>query len=205
MVDLHQQKYQAYCPCWSGNSRKTPKLPYPFHLLSKYFSKMTSNPDEQRMVAKPAGFMRRLAAMMYDWVLLLAVILVAVSLFTVVADLLLGREEGGQVLEIPWVKWLYQLYLVVVAAGFYLWFWTHGGQTLGMKVWKLRLVDNDGQPIGTAAGIKRLFFALLSCLPAGIGLWWMLFNSEKLALYDRWSATRLVQIEQIEQIEQKEQ
>jgi uncharacterized RDD family membrane protein YckC len=139
--------------------------------------------------------MRRLAAMFYDWVLLIAVILVAVTAFTISIDLLLGKNASIEALQHPLLKLLYQAYLLVVAALFYIWFWTHGGQTLGMKVWKLKIVSYKQQNIHFRQALLRFLLAVLSCLPFGLGLFWALFNRDKLSLYDQWSKTCLITIE----------
>ncbi|MBT8438916.1 MAG: RDD family protein [Gammaproteobacteria bacterium] len=141
------------------------------------------------------GIMRRLAAILYDVFLLGAVILVAVSLFTIVVESIAGQSSSGELLQIPWIKVVFQLYLFVVSALFYLWFWTHGGQTLGLKVWKLKVVDNDlCEPDIKKAGL-RLVWAIVTCIPFGLGYLWALFNKERLTLYDQLSGTRLVQLE----------
>jgi len=75
---------------------------------------------------------RRLSAMIYDWMLLIAVILVAVSVFTLSIDMIFGENTSNTILQNPVIKLLYQIYLLSVGSFFYIWFWTHGGQTLGM-------------------------------------------------------------------------
>ncbi len=141
------------------------------------------------------GFLQRLAAMFYDWVLLIAVILVAVTVFTLSVDLLFGNNTSQELLQQTWAKLLYQLYLLAVAALFYGWFWTHGGQTLGMKVWKLKIVGFEYETISIRQSLLRLVYAVISCLPLGLGFFWMLFNKKKLTLYDIWSKSHLVMIE----------
>ena len=145
--------------------------------------------------AASVGLIRRLAAIIYDLFLLAAVILVAVSLFTIVVESMAGKSSSGELLEIPWIKLAYQLYLLLVSALFYLWFWTHGGQTLGLKVWKLKVVDDDLSELNMKKAGLRLVWAVVTCIPFGIGYLWAIFNKERLTLYDRLSGTRLVQLE----------
>lgn len=141
------------------------------------------------------GFFRRIAAMFYDWVLLIAVILVAVTVFTMGTDLVFGQNASHDLLQNPVARLFYQLYLVAVSALFYAWFWTHGGQTLGMKVWKLKIVDQNLDTPGLKQALLRLFYIILSCIPAGLGFFWMLFNDRNLTLYDSLSKTRLIIID----------
>ena len=138
------------------------------------------------------GFFRRLAAMFYDWVLLVAVILVAVTVFTMTTDLIFGKNTSNDILQVPLAKLFYQLYLGTISGLFYAWFWTHGGQTLGMKVWKLKIVDSTHNSISLKQALIRLFYIVLSCIPFGLGFFWMLFNKQKLTLYDSLSKTQLV-------------
>ena len=141
------------------------------------------------------GFFRRLASIFYDWVLLVAVILVAVTVFTLGVDLLLGKNASQEILQHPVGKLLYQFYLLLVGGLFYIWFWTHGGQTLGMKVWKIKLVDNELKPVTARQATLRLLVAVASCIPLGLGFFWMLFNQQRQTLYDRWSNSQLVETE----------
>lgn len=130
----------------------------------------------------PAGFLRRTAAFAYD-VLLLAGILLAFTLFTYML-------RGGR--EIPPGTLWFQATLVVLIAGFFAGFWSHGGQTLGMRAWRLRVVDRDGRPIGTLRALARVAAGVVALLPAGLGVLWALVDREKLGLHDRLSGTRLL-------------
>lgn len=87
---------------------------------------------------------------------------------------------------------LFTVYLIAVGCVFYSWFWTHGGQTLGMRAWKIRLVTTDGQPLGWTQSLLRCVFALLSWGLAGGGFLYILLNKKRLALHDIASNTRMV-------------
>ena len=130
--------------------------------------------------------------MFYDWVLLTAVHLVAVTVFTMGTDTIFGENTSNDLLQNPLAKLLYQFYLLTVSGLFYAWFWTHGGQTLGMKVWKLKITDEQHNNITFIQAVSRLLYTLLTCIPAGLGFFWMLFNVRKLTLYDSLSKTRLI-------------
>jgi uncharacterized RDD family membrane protein YckC len=143
----------------------------------------------ERPSVQVASLPRRLGAMLYDGVLLLGLVMLAITLLIVPYDLLAARPYPHQDIL---CRTLMQLYLVAVVAGFYVYFWTHGGQTLGMRTWRLRAVRDDGSPLNRADALRRLGWATLSLLPAGLGLWWSLFDRERLAWHDRQSRTRLV-------------
>ncbi len=139
--------------------------------------------------ATSATLLRRLGALCYDAVLLAALLMLATALLIIPYDLLAARPY-------PHGDWLYrtllQGYLIAVIAGFYIYFWTHGGQTLGMSAWRLRVVGADGEPLTANDALRRLGWATLSLLPAGLGLWWSLVDRDHLAWHDRRSGTRLV-------------
>ncbi len=85
---------------------------------------------------------------------------------------------------------VFQLYVLGVVAGYFVWFWSHGRRTLAMKTWGLRLVRGDGRPLGTPLALLR--FVLSGLMLTGIGLLWALFDREKLFLHDRLAGTRLI-------------
>ena len=135
------------------------------------------------------SLLRRLGALLYDGVLLLALLMLAILILIVPYDLIASRPyPHGELLY----RTLLQGYLSAVIGGFYLYFWTHGGQTLGMRAWRIRVVRIDGGPLDSADALRRLAWAALSLAPAGLGLWWCLLDPEGLAWHDRRSRTRLV-------------
>ncbi|MGE5154870.1 MAG: RDD family protein [Bdellovibrio bacteriovorus] len=130
---------------------------------------------------------RRLGALLYDAVLLLGLLMLAILLLIVPYDLLAARPyPHGD----PLYRSLLQAYLVAVIGAFYVYFWTHGGQTLGMRTWRLRVLRDDGGPLSLADAVRRFAWAVLSLAPAGLGLWWCLLDREGLAWHDRRSRTR---------------
>lgn len=130
-----------------------------------------------------AGLGRRLASLVYEALLLLAVLVVASF---PVAPLV-------QALPTPWGRHLQQVYLLAVAGGYLVWFWTHGGQTLAMKTWRIRLVHASGGLVNTRQAWLRYGLALLGLAAGGLGLWWALWDRERQFLHDRLAGTRLVE------------
>jgi uncharacterized RDD family membrane protein YckC len=133
-------------------------------------------------VTPPAGFVRRLLAIVYDLILLLAVLYVAMG-----ALLLITAGAANQ----PGSPWL-SAYLLLVSFIFYGWFWINGGQTLGLRSWRLRVEEGDGRPLTWGVAMLRFSLGLLTCLPLGLGFLWMLLDRERRTLYDRLSGTRVV-------------
>lgn len=138
------------------------------------------NPEQ----AVAPGLRRRLAAMLYDWLLLIALMLVATTLIT----LPFGMPSGIALS-------LFQFILFgVIPVLFFSGFWAIGGQTLGMRAWRIKVVTEHGKPLNWGNALLRLLAALLSLLVCGLGYVWILLDPQKLAWHDRLSKTRLVMI-----------
>ena len=133
-----------------------------------------------------ASLLRRIAAILYDSLLMLALWFLATVPFITI--------EGGESIE-PGSGPLhvaYQLTLIGVAYGFFVGFWCRRGRTLGMQSWGLQLQTADGKLPSVGAATIRFFAAILSWLPLGLGFFWQLWDAEHRTWHDRLSRTRLV-------------
>lgn len=128
------------------------------------------------------GLARRLGAAVYDALLLLAVLFFA--------TLVVLPLNGGRAFESA--NFLYSSYLVAVSYAYFAWFWTHGGQTLGMRAWRLRLRTDSGERITWTRSLARFSAATLSWLAAGAGFLWSLYDAERRTWHDRLSHTSLI-------------
>ena len=129
-----------------------------------------------------ASLTRRLGAMLYDVILTFAILIIGTAV------LLLTTE--GQSIAVG--NRYYQSFLFILVSIFFIWFWIHGGQTAGMAAWKLRIVTKEGHPISYKQAMLRLLTAIPSLLLGGLGLLWLIWDREKLSLYDRLSGTRMI-------------
>jgi uncharacterized RDD family membrane protein YckC len=82
--------------------------------------------------------------------------------------------------------------LVAVAMAYFCGFWVRGGQTVGMRAWRIEVVRADGSALGWPRAAARFAALLVAALPAGLGLWWSAFDAEKRGWHDRWTGTRVV-------------
>ncbi|MFP4278301.1 MAG: RDD family protein [Wenzhouxiangella sp.] len=128
---------------------------------------------------KPCTLARRLAAIVYDGLLIIALWMAATALIVVV------RQA-----EIAPASPLFQLYLLVVA-WLYLAICWRAGQTLGMKAWRIRL-QAETPTMSWWSTIVRFLTAILSWIVLGLGFWWSLFHPQSATWHDLASATRLV-------------
>lgn len=131
---------------------------------------------------EPASVWRRLAAFSYD-LLLLAALVVCFTLAV------LALRRGSPV---PPGTWWFPAALLAIAAAFFCGFWVHGGQTVGMRAWRIRVVRTDGRPLAWPRAAARFGAGLLAALPAGLGLWWSVFDARKRGWHDRLTDTRVV-------------
>jgi len=132
---------------------------------------------------KNTGLMRRLGAMIYDALLIAALLFLATIPFI--------AARGGEPVEVG-DNAIYRIVLVVVVYGFFAGFWTRSGRTLGMQSWGLQLETMDGRKPTFATASVRFLAAILSWAPAGLGFLWQLWDKDKLAWHDRISGTRIV-------------
>ncbi|MGP9802027.1 RDD family protein [Rheinheimera sp. NSM] len=144
--------------------------------------------------APRAGLIRRLAAMLYDWLILAALWMAAMMLALLLVTLLnsIGVISLANYTDhadfIAQHKIWFQLYSLLWFFWFYLYFWYKGGQTLGMRAWRLLLVQQNGAAISFKQGLLRALTALL-----GLGnLWLWLRWGKGLALQDQLTNTQVI-------------
>ena len=134
-----------------------------------------------------ASLIKQLAAMLYDSFLIIAILFVA----TLIA---LIFNKGEAIESSP----VFSLYLVLVIFLFYSWFWSKCGQTLGMRVWKIQIINDYGRNPAWQVSILRLVFAIFSIACFGLGYWWLLFKPY--TWHDKLSQTRIVDLSQVNNV-----
>ena len=134
-------------------------------------------------MSKP-GLFRLFAAIFYDLLLLIA------SLFFATAILL--PLNGGEAFTQSHL--FYPLYLISVSFIFYGWFWTHGGQTLGLKAWKIKLLTSDLKTLSWRHATIRFAVSLVSGLFFGLGFLWIIIDRKQRSWHDIASKTELFMV-----------
>lgn len=107
------------------------------------------------------GLARRMACFVYEGVLLFGVVMIAGYLYgslTQQRHALDGRHG-------------LQAFLFLILAIYFVWFWSHGGQTVAMKAWHIRLVDRNGRPVNERRAMARYVLSWLWFIPALISVW----------------------------------
>ena len=144
---------------------------------------------------------RRLLSLIYEFFLLIAVLMIAGVIF----HLIIRDTEAAYFMP------LFQFYLLIVMGTYFVWFWTHGGQTLAMQTWKMRVVTADGNKLEMRQAVVRYLLAVASVLifavggvlllgVAGalffcVGFLWAKFDRDRQFLHDRLAGTRVVTVE----------
>jgi len=129
------------------------------------------------------GILRRLAGMAYEILLLSGVLVVTL----IVPHVLLGAFAHR--VASPALLWAH---LFIVLLAYCVGFWSHGGQTLAMKTWRLRLLSRDGGRVRPAQALLRYLLCWPSLGFGGIGIVWALFDRDRQFLHDRIAGTQLV-------------
>ena len=124
--------------------------------------------------------------MIYDAFLLLGVVFVSFLPVPILPETFRESTMG---------KLLLQAYLITILFVFFGWFWTHRGQTLGMRAWRIKVISDDGGDISWGLALKRFLFALMSLLLGGIGFIWPLFHPKNMTLHDLYSGSKMIMLE----------
>jgi uncharacterized RDD family membrane protein YckC len=120
--------------------------------------------------------------MLYEILLLAALLLVSGFLFVGIT------QKIDHVLIRP----IFQLALLLICGTYFVWFWVHGGQTVAMRAWHLKLIADSGASISSRIGIFRFILAVASAGLFGSGFIWALFDRDKKFLHDRIIGTSIV-------------
>lgn len=129
---------------------------------------------------EPAGLLRRLGAMIYDGLLMLAV-----WMFTLFPLVMVSNAAVSG----PAVRALLFLELY----GFFAWFWMRRGQTLGMLAWRLQ-IHNGGRPFTLGQATRRFLGGLAGLACLGLGYLWILIDPARRSWSDIASGSQIVHV-----------
>jgi uncharacterized RDD family membrane protein YckC len=121
--------------------------------------------------------LRRLGAFLYDLMLLFSVLFVVTGVIVYFNNLNAVESMG------------YRVILLLSSAMFFCWFWKHGGQTLGMRAWRIKLVNSKQTAITWTQCVTRFAAGLLTF---GLTYIYALFDSNGRTLHDVLSRTKII-------------
>lgn len=131
---------------------------------------------------EPCRLIRRLAAILYDATIVLALMMLAALL-----AMILGAGQRTALRDPG-----FTLYLLFVWYLYIAWCWHQGGMTIGMRAWRIRIEDDLGRKPSWGRTIVRFLASLLSAALLGAGFAWSLVDPKKRTWHDMISRTRLV-------------
>jgi uncharacterized RDD family membrane protein YckC len=129
---------------------------------------------------------RIIGSAIYDWLIILGLLMIGGFLAVQLNLLFTGAEAIA-----PHNR-LFQVYLLTIIVGYYLYFWRRSGQTVGMKAWRIRLVALNGEPLN----VRQMSLRMLGAVPAFgvclLGVLWHYWDKSGLNWHDHISQTKLV-------------
>lgn len=140
--------------------------------------------QDNAIAPTPPSILTRLAAMVYELLLVTAVVFVA----SFIVLPFVGE------LKAAWQRHFFQVWILLVLFVYFAAFWLRSGQTLAMKTWRIRLVNRDGGRISLRQAAGRFILALLGLMLGGTGFLWALFDRDRQFLHDRLMGTRLTRV-----------
>jgi len=156
------------------------------------FPKMSHIPDHNT----PVHLIKRLFAILYDLFLLISLLLIVGGIISTLA--INYFNNGHAITDTHPAHTPYQIILLsnffLLSFLFFGWFWTHGGQTLGMRTWRIQLISESGGAISWKIAFVRFLAGLLSIMCFGLGFLWSLADAEKRTWHDILSHTRLIKL-----------
>jgi uncharacterized RDD family membrane protein YckC len=138
--------------------------------------------DHSGTARRWTALLRRLAAGVYDLLLVMALLMMVTALALIARA---GRPPDPHSIS-------FRTLLLVSWWAYFAWSWTHGGQTVGMRAWRLELKTPAGSPASLRQATLRFAAAWLSALALGLGFIWCLVDRDGRTWHDRLSGTDIV-------------
>jgi uncharacterized RDD family membrane protein YckC len=134
--------------------------------------------------APKAGFWIRFVALFIDGL----IVGIPGGIIVTLLVALVGKDATGVIIV------LYGLFILAEIA-YFVYFWSRpDGQTLGMKVFNLRVVKTDGSPLTVGGAIVRYVGYIVDSIIFGlpIGYLWAAFDKDKQAWHDKMAGTYVI-------------
>lgn len=154
------------------------------------------NEETKAISPHAASLVKRLLSIFYD---ILIIFFVTVALTILIQQLIINlelvtlekiKDATGEIAIIPpdgILSTVLKSLWTIISFIFFGFYWTKRGQTPGMRVWKVKAISHSGQLMNWKNALYRYVFALF-----GLGLIWIVFDKQGLALQDRFSNTSLI-------------
>jgi uncharacterized RDD family membrane protein YckC len=123
-----------------------------------------------------------MAIIVYDFTIVISLLILATMLA------MLAGFGGRTAMKDP----VYTVYLLSIWFFYLAWCWHQGGMTVGMRAWRVKIEDENGNRPGWGRSTIRFLASLLSAAATGIGFAWALVDSRNRTWHDILSGTRLI-------------
>ncbi|WMS88423.1 RDD family protein [Pleionea litopenaei] len=140
---------------------------------------MSQHAETSTITVKPASPWKRLFAWVYDWLPAAGVFVLTFAIGLGVANLVFIDMPAAEVSDLVRDHPLWIAYLILGVTSYYLYCWIKGGQTVGMRTWRIKLVKANGDNLSLTDSLIRAF---LSC--GGLANFWSLIDDEYRGWHD---------------------
>lgn len=138
---------------------------------------------------------RRLAAMVYDFLLVVAISIFYSAITVGINIAVTGGHDHGQRIEWGPFKPLVFIGWILTIIFFFCYFWKKSGQTLGMKTWRMKIINQQNHYPTYSQGFIRCLIAFFSLGILGMGYWWVFTNQDRQTLHDQLTKTKTILVE----------
>lgn len=128
------------------------------------------------------AFPRRFLIMLYDTVILLGLLIVASAI----------ALPFGEVNKIAFENFWFTAWLLLITFSYFAICWKHGGMTVGMRAWKVKLIDKHHAPVSWWQCLLRFLVSLVSLSALGLGFMWALWDKQNRTWHDLAAGTLLI-------------
>lgn len=125
---------------------------------------------------------RRLLAIIYDAVILLGLLMLASAI----------ALPFGDAQKVALKDFWFTLWLLFACFAYLGGCWRHGGMTVGMRAWRIKLISDDDQLISWPRCLLRFFVGVLSISALGLGILWSLIDKKNRGWHDIAARTVLI-------------
>jgi uncharacterized RDD family membrane protein YckC len=159
--------------------------------------KPMSHSEPKNASPKNAGFFLRMGAWFYDFLIILAIVIMGAGVLVSIGEALIKMgvvhyenylDTADFLSNHPIASPLFTAYLAALWIGFFVFFWRRG-QTLGMRAWSLIIVDHQGNKITTTQALIRLFTSAF-----GLANLTALIDPQKRGFHDIWAKTHVIEV-----------
>ena len=144
----------------------------------------------------PVGLFKRIMCIIYDTLLLVAILFVVGLIVATMATFLINDGNAITAEHPAYLAYQFLMLMALFSSAFIFfgWFWINGRQTLGMKTWRIQLKTIDNQDLNWSLAAVRFITAIFSWLFLGLGFLWCLFDKKKRSWHDIASSTVFIQL-----------